>query len=89
MTQSRGSVPVELTGDPAHAGETLKCWRTAETIFQDTWEKRISTLEEERKVGHKTNRKVEIYTKDEIALEGKQETKKSVEGEGGKEVEEG
>lgn len=36
MAQSGGSVPVELAGDPGLGGQTLKGWRTAKAILQDT-----------------------------------------------------
>lgn len=49
MAESRGSVPVELTGDPAHTGKTLECRRTAKTVLEDSWDKKMKPQEEKRK----------------------------------------
>lgn len=43
VAKSRGSVPVELTGDPAHTGKTLECGRTAKTVLEDSWDKKNET----------------------------------------------
>lgn len=43
VAQRGGSVPVELTGDPVLAGQTLEGRRTAEAVLQDAW-KRVTEL---------------------------------------------
>ena len=38
MPQGGGPVPGQLTGDPAHGGQTLEGRRAANTVLQNTWE---------------------------------------------------
>lgn len=49
MAKSRGSVPVKLTGDPAHTGKTLECGRTAKTVLEDSWDKKMKPQEKKWK----------------------------------------